>query len=338
MSELMIKNGLVYTYIYEGYHAIKLRFADIHIKDGLIADVSPDLDRACDTLDASGCLVLPGMVNMGASTFAARIMSGLACDWRRGKGRIAPMLDLAVEMLTEGEAAAIATLGLWETLSGGATTIVELCRADGGDGVSPLSYRALPEALSRSVIKAGEDLGANVLLTDGGETAGLTDSAVSCADFGLSYAGLEGIKAGAKLVMGTGATSSCMIEEMRAAARAVKLDAGDPIAYRASDVFYSATVVGGRELDKDRHGRLGPGFRGDVSVVDMNRFKPLSYPLSQYVYGASAADVRHVVCGGVVVKRDHTPEKRLHGLLADASETAEAAISRLWAEARRVIL
>lgn len=356
MKELLIKNGLVYTYIYEGYHAIKLQEADVFIKDGLISDVAPNLNYSCSRLDASGCLVLPGMVNMGASTFAARILSGLVCDWSRGQSRIAPMLELAVGILTEDEIAAVAATGLWDALASGATTVCEACRDDRGGGKThPLYYRAAPEAVARGVMKAGQALGVRACLAYLDEANGLTvrtgngmdiavernvvsDSAVACADFGYAYEEAPRILSGAKLAMGTGPTSSCMIEEMKTTARMVKQATGSPDAYRASDVFYSATVVGGRELDENKHGRLGIGFAGDVSVVSMGRFSSLSYPLSQYVYGASPADVRHVVCDGTPVKLDCKPENRLKGFLSDASKTASFAMPRLWAEARRSIL
>ena len=354
MSELILKNGLVYTYIDEGFHAIKLRMADVHVKDGAVQDVAPGLHYDCETLDASGCLVLPGMVNMGASTFAARIAQGLVCDWARGKSRIAPLLDLAAAILTQEELKAVAVAGLWDTLAGGATVVIELCRAaDGSDAGHPFFYRAAPTPIAEAVLAAGESFGVQVLSACGSEDGGIvvkadkaigvqaeivTDSAVACADLGKPYGGLAAIEKGAMMTIGTGATSSCMIEEMRATARAVKQHTGDPKRYRASDVFYSATVVGGRQLDKCAHGRIGPGFCGNLSVVSMGRFQPLSYPLAQYVYGASAADVRHVVCGGTVVKRDYRPAPKTQALLASAWETAGNAIAKLWDEARRSIL
>jgi len=356
VSELLIKNGMVYTYIYEGYHAIKLRMADIYIKDGYIEEVAPDISRNCDTLDAKDCLVFPGMINVGASTFAARISSGLVCDWRRGHGRIAPLLDMAAEILNRDELKAIAITGLWETASSGAQTVIELGRSEIDDNAEghPLFYRSAPKTVIDSVLDAGKEMGLQVYSgycnKDGGLTLPefndtdikgyiVTDSAITCADLGLPYSGYSNIKAGSMMTMGTGATStSCMIKEMAATARAVKTKSDDPGIYRASDVFYSATVVGGRELDENKHGRIGPGFFANISVVDMKRFKPLSYPLSQYIYGATAQDVQHVVCEGSVLKRDGEQPEKLQKTISDASETAEAAITKLWKEARKTII
>lgn len=354
MGELIIKNGMVYTYIYEGYHAIKLRMADVYVKDGSIEEVAPVIEKNCDTLDATGCLVLPGMVNIGSSTFAERIMQGLICDWQRGKTRIAPMLDMAAVMMTEDEIKAVAMTGLWETANSGAVTVVELERSPGEqDHDHPLRYRAAPKAIIEGVLKAGKEMGIQVLSAYGDEAGSLTidgmdganikgsivtDSAISCADFGIPYAGYHKIKKGAMMTMGTGATSSSMIKEMGDTARIVRLRDENPRAYKASDVFYSATVVGGRELNEKKHGRLGPGFDANISVVDMKRFSPLSYPISQYLYGATTEDVKHLVCRGNVLKRDGKRVEPLEELLTDAARTAEEAITKLLVEARKTII
>jgi cytosine/adenosine deaminase-related metal-dependent hydrolase len=166
----------------------------------------------------------------------------------------------------------------------------------------------------------------------------VTDSAVACADFGLPFSGFKKIKNGNMMTMGTGATSSSMIKEMDITARTVRSMDEDPKLYRASDVFYSATVVGGRELDENKYGRIGPGFTANISVVDMKRFKPLSYPLSQYIYGAEAGDVKFLVSRGKVIKRDGMAEGSLKDLLLDSAATAESAILKLWEEARKTIL
>ena len=325
MGELLIKNGMVYSYIYEGYHALKLQMADVYIKDGLIVEIKPDVNKGCDVLDASGCLVLPGMVNMGANTFAARIMSGLLSDRRAGEKQISPMIELAAEIMTEDEIYAVALAGLWETVSSGATTIVEKPDAAAGPIVSGLARAA--GALGARYFEADEDIKNNCC-----------ESAVSCAHLGKHYEGWECIRSGAKLTLGTGCHDSCMISEMRAAACAVKQHLEDAGAYKAADVFYSATVAGGRALDPEKFGRIGLGFYGDLSIVSMDRFAPLSYPLAQYIYSANAGDVRHVVCGGVALKRDYSPDGRLWGLLAEAREAARGAILKLWGQARREIL
>jgi len=324
VSDLLVKSGLIYSYIYEGYHAIKLQMADVYVKDGVIAEVGPNVEKDCEKLDAAGCMVLPGMINMGSSTFAARITSGLLCDRRVGRAQIEPMLDLAVETLSEDELYAVALLGLWDTVSGGATTVAE---AFGGltETLAPVMERAA-KRLSVRTEKAPDDPGL------------LVESAISCAHFGIPYKGLERIESGDKLTMGTGCFDSCMISEMRAVACSVKQQTGDAGAYKASDVFYSATVVNGRVLNADKYGRIGAGFVGDLSVVAMERFDPMSYPLAQYVYGANSGDVKHVICGGNIIKRDHKPAEHLKEPLRQAAKVAETAILKLWAEARRRIL
>jgi len=326
MNELLIKNGMVYSYIFEGYHAIKLQRADIYIDDGCIKEIKPGIEKGCDMLDATGCIVLPGMVNMCANTFTARITSGLLCDRRAGLKQVGPMLELAAEILDADEIRAIAMSGLWETVSSGATAVAE-------------RYPAAAGALAPGMSRAAAELGIQ-LLTIGKDVddAIIAESAVSCAHLGKPYDGLERILSGVNMTIGTGYFDSCMISEMRAVACSVKQHTKDAGAYRASDAFYSATVVNGRVFDAERYGRIGQGFNGDVSVVCMDRFAPLSYPLAQYVYGANAGDVRHVVCGGVALKRDYKPADYLSEPLAQAREKTETAICRLWGEARRSIL
>jgi len=129
-----------------------------------------------------------------------------------------------------------------------------------------------------------------------------------------------------------------MISEMRAVAASVKQQRGDVGAYKAKDVFFSATAKGGELIDNKKFGRIDIGFFGNLSVVDMDRFAPLSYPLTQYVYGANAGDVRHVVIDGNPVKRDHLPAEHLKETLEEADKTAKEAILKFWAEARRRIL
>ena len=301
MSELLIKGGMVYSYIDEGFHAIKLQMADVYIKDGFISEVAPGIAYSCDTLDASDCVVFPGMINMGGSTFAARISSGLLADRRDGMDLVAPLLSLACRMLPGDELRSISMAGLWETVAGGATTVAEL-------------FREANRSLIPAMQEAADMLGVRFFA--------VTEDEIKAAG----------------AIIGTGCVNSCMITEMRATAFAVKHAARDAGACKASDVFYSATVVNGRVLDAEKFGRIGCGFNADLSVVCLKRFAPLSYPLSQYVYGANASDVRHVVACGKPVKRNYKPAGHIKPALSRAQKEAEKAIKKLWEEARREIL
>jgi hypothetical protein len=77
---------------------------------------------------------------------------------------------------------------------------------------------------------------------------------------------------------------------------------------------------------------------GDLSVVDMQCLEPLSYPFIQYLYGSAATDVRHVVQGGHVCKRDFAPPARVARRLEQTRKTVSKAILRVWDEAQRSIL
>ncbi len=153
MRDLLIQNGMVFTYIHEGYHALKLREADVLIENGLITKIAPGIRASCETLDASGCMLLPGMINMGSASVASKLLAGLLQDksLRTAGGsmlysRVQPVVDLASGLLCDRTAEAIATLSLWEGLYGGTTTAVDIC----------------PPGFSAAVKSAGEKLGIRV--------------------------------------------------------------------------------------------------------------------------------------------------------------------------------
>ena len=57
----IVKNGLVITFIHEGYHSIKMKYADVLIEDGLFADIQEEIrDASAEVIDAQGRWVLPG--------------------------------------------------------------------------------------------------------------------------------------------------------------------------------------------------------------------------------------------------------------------------------------
>jgi 5-methylthioadenosine/S-adenosylhomocysteine deaminase len=119
---------------------------------------------------------------------------------------------------------------------------------------------------------------------------------------------------GIRLGIGTdGAASNNdldMFEEMLTAALLAKVSTGDPTAAPAPRVLEMATLGGARALGlEDEIGSLEVGKRADLIVVstDAPRLHPLYDPVSQLVYAAKGADVRHVVIGGRLVVRDRVP-------------------------------
>ena len=61
----LVKNGLVITFIHEGYHSIKMKYADVLIEDGAFLDIREEIaDSEAEVVDAQGRCVLPGMVDL----------------------------------------------------------------------------------------------------------------------------------------------------------------------------------------------------------------------------------------------------------------------------------
>lgn len=163
----IIKNGLIITFIHEGYHAIKMKYGDIVIEDGLIAQVTEDAGAGCsqsaEIIDASGKIVMPGFVNLGSQCLAAKLLHGLIADYPRHNwqgtvnyNRVQPMLKLADEMLTFEEKCDLARWALQDAIACGSTTLVDLNRPGLADAVSQAAAELGVRAWVVSMRTAGE--------------------------------------------------------------------------------------------------------------------------------------------------------------------------------------
>lgn len=118
-----------------------------------------------------------------------------------------------------------------------------------------------------------------------------------------------------------------MFEAMRQAAFLQKVVRNDPTATPAAQVLDMATRQGAAAIGMgDRLGRLTPGRRADVIVVDTTapHLQPMFDPVAQLVYAAKASDVRTTIVNGRVLMHDRvvrTLDRR--AVLADAQRMAE---------------
>lgn len=132
--------------------------------------------------------------------------------------------------------------------------------------------------------------------------------------------------AGVNLGMGTDVAPHNLIEEMRLATILARVSARDIRAANTADVFHAATVGGARALLRDDIGRLAPGAKADLVLVDLQNvyMQPARDPLRELVYTAADravrdvyVDGRQVVRGGEVLTMNH---KEALGQLAEAQE------------------
>ena len=121
---------------------------------------------------------------------------------------------------------------------------------------------------------------------------------------GIAMQSLGGyIRRGVNVGIGTDTFPHNMLEEIRAAGIGSRMVTEDVWDLRLSDVFNAATLGGAKALGRDDIGRLAPGAKADVVVVDMTHpmMRPTRDPLRSLVYAAAERAVQTVFVDGVKV-------------------------------------
>ncbi|MGD9376172.1 MAG: amidohydrolase [Anaerolineae bacterium] len=97
--------------------------------------------------------------------------------------------------------------------------------------------------------------------------------------------------------------SQDMLESLKVAALLAKVSTCDANAVLPLDLLRMATVAGARLLRREDLGRIAPGTRADLTVVDLNnaRSMPVHRPESALVYNASGPDVHTVLVDGRIL-------------------------------------
>ena len=96
-----------------------------------------------------------------------------------------------------------------------------------------------------------------------------------------------------------------------------------------SEVFHAATVGGARALLRDDIGRLAPGCRADIVLVDLKQrsMMPVREPLRSLIYCGAERAVRDVfVDGEQVVVDGHLAHIDLDSALAEVEAIQERGI------------
>ncbi len=112
------------------------------------------------------------------------------------------------------------------------------------------------------------------------------------------------VRTGIPVSLGTDTSPHDMFMEMRTAALLCKLTEADATAGTAREVFDAATLGGARALHRDDLGRLVPGAKADIVLVDLEKthLAPVAAidPIKALVYCANGDDVDTVIVDGMV--------------------------------------
>jgi len=113
-------------------------------------------------------------------------------------------------------------------------------------------------------------------------------------------------RAGVTMGFGTDCAPHNLVEEMRKASVLARVAARDIRASGAADVFHAATVGGATALLRDDLGRLAPGMKADLVLLDLTvpQMQPARDPLRSYIYHAADRAVRDVFIDGQQVVAD----------------------------------
>ena len=138
---------------------------------------------------------------------------------------------------------------------------------------------------------------------------------------------------GIRTVLGTDGYNMDFVTEMRAAGLTSKLHFNDGGAADAHELVEAGTRRGAAALGRDDLGRIEPGARADLVVIDMGKphLQPVSDPLRTMVWNVNRADVAATLVDGRYLVRDgalQTGDER------DIVRRGAAAVQKLWREAR----
>jgi len=144
------------------------------------------------------------------------------------------------------------------------------------------------------------------------EILGRSKTAVSHAPLVMVRRGhaLEGfhkyLEAGVTMSMGTDVMPHDLIGEMRAGTHAAKVIARNHEVATSADFFNAATLGGAKAFGRVDIGRLAPGAKADIVVMDFDNLQvgPVYDPIRSLVHLASNAMIETVVCDGRTLMED----------------------------------
>ena len=163
------------------------------------------------------------------------------------------------------------------------------------------------------------------ILADSG--ASIAHAPYKYAKMGLALESFERYRRrGINVALGTDTFPEDLVSEMRLAALMCRVVEQNFLVGKPHDVYDAATLGGARALGRDDLGRLAPGAKADLIVVNLRQmhFGAVHDPIKSLVECASGRDVETIVVDGEVLLEDARPtrvdEARLLTELQEAGE------------------
>ena len=137
---------------------------------------------------------------------------------------------------------------------------------------------------------------------------------------------------GVNVGLGTDVAPHNLAEEMRLAILLARVMAGDYSAVDTGEMFRAATVGGADALGRKDIGRLAPGAKADIVLLDLDHpaMRPARDPLRTFLFEAADRAVREVFVDGRPAVEDGRP---LHLDPEGAAAQLEESQARMLAEA-----
>jgi len=124
------------------------------------------------------------------------------------------------------------------------------------------------------------------------------------AKFGIAMESFDRYLAkGVNVSLGTDSYPMDMVNEMRTASIVCRLTERDYLAGSYRDVFNAATLGGAKALGRDDLGRLCPGAKADILIVNLSRIEygAVFDPIKAFVEYGSGRDIETVIIDGKTV-------------------------------------
>jgi cytosine/adenosine deaminase-related metal-dependent hydrolase len=115
------------------------------------------------------------------------------------------------------------------------------------------------------------------------------------------------LRAGVNVGIGTDSYPFNMLEEMREAMICSRIAGRSVFDLNTSGLFSAATTGGAKALGRSDIGRLAPGAKADLALVDLSHpaMQPIHDPLRNLIHCAAERAIRDVYVDGQVVVKDH---------------------------------